>query len=405
MTLTWRKQLIAAIVLVVVNAYSCNEASEGPVESTNGEGVILPDGTVFTRAALLDSVGACIVGELENFQEQSQTFKTAVTAAASNSDEMESAQLAWRSTMDAWQQLEVMQIGPAGIGTQPGGLGLRDAIYAWPLNSPCAVDKHLVSESYANDASVVRANADGLGATEYLLFYAGSDNACSLEDEINTSGVWDELDENTLLERRAAYAAFAAETVAETASALLNAWVPTGENFLAELTEAGEGSRTFGKKRVALNAVSDALFYVEWATKDNKLARPLGLIGCEQAFCPELVESDYGRRSKQHVRNNIIGFRKIFRGCGADYEGLGFDDYLFAVGQPELAETIDQAVLSIIEAIDAIEEEDLVTALEEDIQSVSDVHTSVDTLTDLLRSEFLTVLRLELPQMVQGDND
>ena len=58
-----------------------------------------------------------------------------------------------------------------------------------------------------------------------------------------------------------------------------------------------------------------------------------------------------------------------------------------------------------MDAIDAIDEEDLVTALEVDRQSVQDVHSAMRRLTDLLRSDFLTVLRLELPQMVQGDND
>ena len=129
------------------------------------------------------------------------------------------------------------------------------------------------------------------------------------------------------------------------------------------------------------------------------------MIGCDEDICTDLLESRYGRRSKEHIRNNLVGFRKIFTGCGTDNHGLGFDDYLYAMEQAELAGEIDQAALDAMDAIDAIDEEDLVTALQVDRQSVQDVHSAMRRLTDLLRSDFLTVLRLELPPMVQGDND
>jgi predicted lipoprotein len=396
---------MAVFIVIAINIYSCNQVNDDSPESLNGDGVMLPDGTVFTRASLLEDLGACIIGEVENFEEQSLAFSTAVTAAASDPDQRDAAREAWRNAIDAWQQLEVMKVGPAGRKTQPGGLGLGDSIYAWPLNNPCAVDTYLASELYATDTDEVRFSANGLSAAEYLLFYNGDENACDVDEELNADGSWDALDESTLTSRRAAYAALTANTVTETATALREAWSPNGDNFLAELTQAGDGSRTYGKKRVAINALSDALFYVEWATKDNKLARPLGITACDEEICTDLLESQYGRRSKEHLRNNILGFRKLFTGCGADNKGLGFDDFLYAMGQPELAEDIDQAAQATIDAIDAIDEADLVTALEEDRQSVLAVHSALNRLTDLLRSDFLLVLSLELPQMVQGDND
>ena len=405
MKISLQKRILAAFIFAALNVYACSEAGDDSSDSVPGEGVLLPDGTAFSRDSLLESFGACLVAQAEKFEEQSQAFSVAANAAAADPEQREAAQQAWQSTIDLWQELEVMQIGPAGIATEPGGQGLGDAIYAWPMTNPCAIDGHLAAETYVNDAGGVTNVANGLGAAEYLLFYDGNDNACASDDELNISGVWETLDTNVLSLRRSAYAAFAADTVATAASSLVNAWSPAGEDFLAELIQAGEGSRTYGKKRVAINAVSDALFYVEWNTKDNKLGRPLGLIGCEEEFCPDLVESEYAHRSKEHLRNNLVGFRKLFMGCGVNNEGLGFDDYLYAVGQPELGEAIDQAALATIEALDAIEQADLATALEEDIESVFAVHSALGQVTDLLRSDFLTVLRLELPVLVQGDND
>ena len=404
MKVTWPKKFLAALVFLGLSIYSCNQATDKSAEATNGDGVLLPNGTVFTRASLLTAWGECIVSEVENFEEQSRAFAATAAASITDPSEQDSVKQAWKRTIDAWQELEVMQVGPAAMSTQPGGQGWREAIYAWPVHTHCPLDRNLVSEAYTNPTEV-KFTENGLWATEYLLFYSGGDNTCALDDEINSSGSWNALDDDTLSLRRARYASFTAKTVATAAAGLLNAWAPTGENFLAELAQAGDGSRTYRKKRVAINAVSDALFYVEGITKDRKLARPLGIIDCEQEYCTELVESKYGRRSKEHLRNNLLGFRKLFTGCGKDNEGLGFDDLLFAMGHTDLAEEINQAALATLDAIDAIDAADLVTALEEDRQGVLEVHNALSELTDLLRSEFLAALSLEIPQMVQGDND
>lgn len=393
------------LFLAGVIAYSCSQSTSTAPSSTNGEGVVLPDGTVFTRAALLDAFGACILSEITEFEAQSRAFATAANAAVADPSALEAARLEWEKTIDIWQRLEVMQVGPAGRRTQPGGLDFRDSIYAFPHQDRCEIDENLTTESYAVDANEVSSEAQGLGAAEYLLFSAAVENECAPENEINTTGGWASIDDGTLRLRRARYAAFAADGVAETAASLLEAWSPEGEDFLAELTRAGAGSRTYGRKRVALNAVSDALAYVDWGVKDNKLARPLGLRGCGQMDCADYLEAKYSRRSKEHLRNNLIGFRKLFMGCGTDGAGLGFDDYLYAIGSPALAAEIDGVSQAALDGIAAIEEADLVTALETDKPSLLAVHETLGTLGGLLLNDLLVALNLELPQMVQGDND
>ena len=398
-------QTLFVLSLAGLQVYSCSPVNHTPPEPTKIDGLILPDGTVFTRASLLESVGTCILSEVERFEKQSQTFASTASIAIDDPAQRTLAQQAWKKTFDIWQQLEVMQIGPARKRTDPGGQDLRDSIYAWPWGDSCAVDSYLVSELYASDPANVSAEANGLGALEYLLFYDEKDNACSPEHEINTSGAWNEVTESTLRSRRARYAAFAAKTVAESATSLLTAWSPNGDNFLAELSTAGEGSRTYGKKRIALNVVSDALGYIEWAVKDRKLAKPLGLNDCDQELCPDLLESKYSRNSKENLKNNIIGFQKIFEGCGTNNQGLGFDDFLVAIRQADLAEAVNQAAQVAIAAVDSIEEPNLVSALNEDPESVLAVHRAISTLSNLIRSDVLLVLNLELPRMVQGDND
>ena len=401
---------ITAVVLgAVLVAYACSLDTAGTTTARIGEGAVLPDGTVFTRQALLNDFGTCILSEIEAFEAQSRVFSQAANDAISTDGQAQAqsddVRAAWQDTVDIWQRLEMMQVGPAGRKTQPGGKDLRKSIYPWPHRDHCEIDQNLTTELYATNAGDVSPEASGLWASEYLLFDSGSTNACAADHVINTDGSWAAIDAADLARRRAAYAAFTASSVAGTAEQLLNAWSPDADNFLGELTQAGEGSRTYGKKRVAINAVSDALGYVEWGMKENKLARPLGLFDCDQSSCLDDIEAKYSRRSLQHLRNNIVGFRKIFTGCGDQYEGLGFDDYLTAMGSADLADQIDGAARAVLDAIDAITAPDLVTALDNDAASVSELHRAVSALSSLLRGQFLVVLNLELPQMVQGDND
>lgn len=392
--------------LVGIIAYACSVGTSSSAPITNGDGATLPNGTVFSRADLLTAFGDCIVSEIDRFEAKSAVFVQVANAAVADPTDAQisGVQNAWQETIGVWQQLEMMQVGPAGRRTVPGGKDLRKAIYPYPHTDHCEIDRSLTSESYTTNAGDLSVEAQGLWAAEYLLFNTEQGNACDATDEINTSGSWDALDANTMRVRRVEYTSIAANAVHDAALSLQAAWSPNGENFLAELTDAGSGSRTYGKKRVALNAVSDGLGYVEWGIKDNKLARPLGIIGCDND-CAELVEAKYSGSSKLHIRNNMAGFRKIFNGCGSDGQGLGFDDYLYAMGSIRLADQIDRAVQGVFSALDNIEETDLQLALTEDIESVYALHNAVSALSGLMRNDFLVALNLELPQMVQGDND
>ncbi len=405
-----RPSIRAAMVLFSISIgagfYSCSIDPVVSVSASDGEGTVLPDGTEFTRSALLEAFGACILSEIEALSAQSRLFAQAAdTNSGSDQEQLDALRSAWADTMDIWQRLEVMQVGPAGRKTQPGGKDFRDAIYPWPHRDRCELDQNVVSELYSTTPDDLSDAAKGLWAAEYLLFYTGDQNACAMDDPINVEGTWAQLDGVTRQLRRINYAAVIANSVSDSAAQLLDAWSPDGGQFFAELTQAGSGSRTYGKKRVAINAVSDALGYVEWGIKDNKLGWPLGLFGCDDTDCSDGVEAPFSRRSKEHIRNNLRGFRKLFKGCGPQNEGLGFDDYLRVMGAANLAVTIERAEQRVVNMLNAIEEPDLVTALDTDPESVLDLHEAVGTLSVLLRTDFLVVLNLELPQMVQGDND
>ena len=244
----------------------------------------------------------------------------------------------------------------------------------------------------------------GLAAFEYVAFYEGSDNACSEFSTINAQGTWTALGVGGITQRKMEYAGAVSRNVASHASALVSAWAPNGGNFRAQLLGAGNGSAIFPSEQKALNAVSDALFYIELEAKDWKLGRPLGLGDCGATSCPEALESLYARQSTAHLARNLAGFRTIFQGCEAGYGGLGFDDWLRAVGAAELADRM-LAALTLAERAVATLDPPLEQALVVDPSKVMAVYTAFKELTDLLKTEFVTVLNLELPKTTQGDND
>jgi hypothetical protein len=133
---------------------------------------------------------------------------------------------------------------------------------------------------------------------------------------------------------------------------------------------------------------------------------PVGLTDCATAICPEALESTYAGFAKDEVRANIVGFARIFHGgAREDADALGFDDWLVAAGAPELAERMGDDIEAALAAVDAIEEDDLADALVADKASVESLYLATKAITDELKSQFVTVLDLELPQGAEGDND
>lgn len=336
-------------------------------------------------------------------------LESALISADTAPEEHAAARDAFLEAMAAWQAIEVLQVGPAGNpGMAMGGQGLRDEIYSWPVVNPCRVDQETVRGQFlAPDFfSTALVNLRGLDAIEYLLFAPDEANACSPSVDINTSGSWSSLvATGDLGPRRAAYAARASADVADLAANLRDLWEPTGGNFAAQLTGAGTDTSIFPSAQSATDDVFAALFYIELDTKDLKIATPAGLLpDCPRSVCPDLVESPWADASKDHILANLTAARRTFVGGSSTATGVGFDDFLVARGADSLAATMLSALETAIDAVEAIPGS-MVEALESDPESVRTAHAAIKAFTDPLKTQFVTVLNLTIPQEGAGDND
>jgi predicted lipoprotein len=305
-----------------------------------------------------------------------------------------------------WQQAEVMQVGPAGImGDVLGGDDVRDEIYSWPVTNICRVDQETLEEAHAapEDLAKEAVNTRGLDAIEYLLFHPVSGNGCKNNSSINKQGTWKEM-EADIPQRQAAYAASASSLVHDEAVSLLNRWKPSGKDYAATLKSAGEGSGIYTSVQEGLNAISDAMFYVEKTTKDMKLAEPLGYVECDEETCPDALESRYAHASKDAVIANLEGILLMFHG-GADKDvAVGFDDLLHSYGASDLANQMSSKLANALEAVKAIPGP-FSEALESDVDTLEAGYVATKEFTDLFKTQFLSVLDLEIPARAASDND
>jgi uncharacterized protein len=354
------------------------------------------DAGAFDKSTLVSALGNCALDTYRAFDVAAKKLAAEPTRET------------WNAAMDAWQEAEVMQWGPLGGTALPGGQGLRDQFYAWPLIGRCQIDRAIANKTYesADFAKTSLVTTRGLAALEYLLFYAGTDNGCGSSEDINASGTWAALSKEELAARKAAYAKVLANDLTAHSGELVTVWT---SSFLQSFSSAGKGSVLFPTHEKAFDSVVDAMFYVDEITKDRKISIPIGLVdpaACAEPPCADLLESKYAVRAKQHVRANLVALRKLLIGCGKDFSGVGFDDLFDAVGASGNSDELDEDLVLAIAAVDAFPYPSFEDAMAKgDTAALDKLRVAIKDVTDNLKTDFKSILKLNLPMRVAGDMD
>lgn len=356
----------------------------------------------FTRAALREAAADCAMWQYCQVENATNKLRDAVATLRDDSSDAarEAAQQAWRATMHRWSVAELFQFGPAGskvesAGRDPvHGQGIRDFVYAWPVVGRCRVEEQIVGRGYEKSWSQVQISGRGLFGLEYLLFYAGVDHGCSPNSA--TGKGWAALDAEGLANAKLDYAAALSVEVSEQVHALREAWSPDGGNFRQTLTDA----TGYENEQQALNTIAWSLLYIEKEVKDWKVGVPAGVTLTSPVSQPE---GPYSLTATESIRENLRGFRALFQGCGANGEGLGFDDWLSDVGQNQLATDMLSALDGAQLAADALPP--LHEATKAELEAF---YQQLRALTSLLKADFFgagSTLNLKLPAGVASDTD
>lgn len=384
------------------------ETSEGETPATAGGS---SDGAEVTAQDVLVSLADNVFAPTHvAFSEAADTFSSAAaTHAAAVADggdvqtSREAVEVAFVELAAALQHVELLQIGPGAGSAGIEGEFLRDELYSWPAVNTCRIDQELVAGEYgAPDFIDTRlVNVYGFDALEYLLFAPTSDNTCPPQLPINGSGEWAALGEAELEVRRTAYAAVVASAMATVADDLESTWAEGG-TWHGYLSDPNSGP--LGSTSAAMDEVLRAIFYIDKSLKDIKLARPAGLKDCSADVCLEDVESPWAGVSKENAVANLAAFRELFWAGPSGDEGVGFDDWLTAVGEGALGDEMLADTDAAIEALEAIDGS-FVEALTADADALDVSHAAVVELTDDLKGDFPVVLMLNIPTEAAGDAD
>jgi len=307
---------------------------------------------------------------------------------------LSTAQAQWATTMEAVQQMEVMQFD--AIATE------RNQFYNWPSNDNCKVDFQIATDP-TEDITGVATGRRGLNAVEYILFEEDTLASCSSFSAVEE---WvAETSPATRKQARCDYAKVVTADLVNRASAL--------ETELSTL----DLTTKLNSLQAAANSISDALFYVDKQTKDAKLKAALPQAS-DGEFTETSLESQFAHISKEHLKNNLLGAKAIFTGN----DQTGFEDYLIAAGQESIATDMLAALDAALANLESIEG-DLFTAVsnaesvstcinatdyvagDDDIVKICALQLSVKAFTDLLKEDFVMVLKFTKPAAADGDND
>lgn len=415
------RQLVA--VAALTSLVACSESSSSKAGSEFGDTTPTnptppPTNTFNQQALLTNIVDNIITPTYQQFEIQATNQHQAISqycgleksfnvgderTPVTNS--LSSAQDQWLTTINQWQLAEVMQIGPLTVNSST----LRNNIYSWPVVSHCGVDQDVMFYRAGNinstpyDITNRTATRRGLDAVEYLLYNNSFDHSCSTPKPILET--WPDLSEQEKRVARCSFATEVADDIANSAKSLNQQWA----TYATTLKTAGETGNDFADVHDGVNAVSDALFYLDKMVKDSKIGAPLGLFsnscGGVGSVCVADVESPLSAQSISHLIQNLAAFKQIFTGQGTDSANtIGFDDYLIDVDDKA---TSDAIIASTQQAIDDLTayQQSLSAQLTDDAAVVETSHGKVKAVSDKLKTDFINSLALKLPATSAGDND
>ncbi len=405
------KKIVLATVtgLSVLALVGCGSSSSSSSSSSGGtDSCTALDSETFNCGKMLSDIVEHTVQPLvtdfsikvQGLANKTTAYCSALSSSGDESAALAEARMAWQENMDVWQQLEVMQFGP--LKTK------RDEVYSWPLNDSCKYDDEVVSsleEGY--DISGITPARRGIASLEYLLFNEDPSISCTgiVPDRLID---WDNKSPEAKLADRCGYA--------EKVSADL---IIRAESLVQDYVDY-DLSKDAGSLQDAANLVSDALFYIDKKTKDDKLTALLPQTEAD-TFKLGSLEFDYADAARDAVHNNLIGALAIMNGTGGNG---GLRDYLVAAGQSALADEmitelntaissssdteITQSFRAIMTA--ATGPNDVSTCINAetaatDLEKLCSLDNEVKAFTDDLKGQFVLTLGFTTPSDAEGDND
>ena len=309
--------LVLSICLIGCSLTGCGSDEEDDDDIASDGGTSAFDAT----ATLNDFANTVVLATYTDLDNKAGELLSAVQAlrAATNQDHLELAQGAWKATRKPWEQSEAFLFGP--VDTQ----GLDPALDSWPVNR-VDLDGVLASKQALTEASIdaLEDTLKGFHTIEYLLFRDGDQRKAA-----------------DITPRELEYLVATTENLKAKTAQLRSAWDASGENYVAEVANAGDSSTIYRSQKDAMQEMVNGMIVIADEVANGKISDPFN------EKDTTLVESQFSFNSITDFQDNIRGIQNVYMGkFTADGQGLnefvsGIDADLDARFQTEIQTAID----------------------------------------------------------------
>jgi uncharacterized iron-regulated protein len=330
-----------------------------------GDSTVDPDDRLSEMAPIIEEVAEnVILSTYVDLHEKSMDLIAAVDALAQNPTEenLSAARQAWRAARRPWEQSEAFIFGPVDSE------GIDPSIDLWPVNH---VDLDGV---LASSVSLTTSYIDGLEGTlkgfhtiEYLLFGVdGTKTAASITP------------------RELEYLTAVTQSFEGATRRLKEAWEPSGGNFVANFSNAGESGSIYLTRKDALQELVAGMIGIADEVTNAKINDPF----TQQNRT--LEESQFSDNSVADFQDNIRSIRNIYLGEYDGVDGKGISDVVVALDSALDARTrqeIDAAISAIGAMTPSFGE-----AIVSNRSSVEAAQGAIQTLKATLESDVLPLI-------------
>ncbi|MGH1334590.1 MAG: imelysin family protein [Aureispira sp.] len=280
---------------------------------------------------------------------------------------LETAQAAWKKSMEAWSKVEGLNFGPGR--NQYRYLQLDNTPVRSPSIEAALADTTPIDLPYLQQRG---SYTKGLATIEYLLFGAG-----------NNAAILQGYQSDALAARRCAYVYYSGVHVSELLNALTEEWK---DSYATELASQTDNSSTGGIARF-----SNVLLHLSQTIARKKVGKPLGKESGTGAIQPTLVESPYAEHSWAIIHANLLGLQALF---GTEKNGMG--SYLAHLlgdnsNTKKIAEQLDKLVTLTDNRMASLKME-----LTTQNAAVESVYEELKLLYNLLEEDYLPYVSITL---------
>ena len=349
--------LVLSIGLIGCSLTGCGSDDDDDDDDSGG-------GAAFDASTTLDDfANKVVLATYTDLDNKAGELLSAVQAlgAATNQAHLELAQGAWKATRKPWEQSEAFLFGP--VDTQ----GLDPALDSWPVNR-VDLDGVLASKQALTEASIdaLEDTLKGFHTIEYLLFRDGDQRKAA-----------------DITPRELEYLVATTENLKAKTAQLRSAWDASGENYVAEVANAGDSSTIYRSQKDAMQEMVNGMIVIADEVANGKISDPFN------ERDTTLVESQFSFNSITDFQDNIRGIQNVYMGQFTT-DGQGLNDFVNGM-DADLDARFQTEVQTAIDTIGAIPDpfRDSITAQRGAVQAAID---AVSTVQQTLENDILKLV-------------